>query len=194
MIGSRFLRSGRRRGRGFTLAEVLVTVALLAVLAGVTIPAIMSRLTNSKGQALARELSNLGAGLRSFNSDLGTYPRYLNMLYSITDSVKTYCSTDIPLVVKNLTDGQQDRWRGPYVSRVITGDYAIDAGTVLNKVKRDATDNPITLQVTVTGVSSDIATAAEETIDGPGGNFSSGFFRWDGADASYRIAVPSSCL
>ena len=194
MIGPAFVRSGARRHRGFTLAEVLVTVALLAVLAGVTIPAIMSRLTNSKGQTLARELADLGSGLRAFNSDLGTYPRYLNMLYSISDSVKTYCSTDIPLVVKNLTAGQQSRWRGPYVSRIITADYAIDAGTVLNKVKRDATDNPITLQVTVTGVDSDIAAAAEETIDGPGGNYSTGFFRWDGSDASYRISVPSSCL
>jgi len=114
------------------------------------------------------------------------------MLSSLSLNTQTYCGSDFSPIT--LTAGQQARWKGPYVSRTITANYSADGGTIVDKMTRDGSGTPAFLVISILGVDSDVATVAEETIDGPGANFSSGNFKWDGVDASFRITAPTTCV
>lgn len=185
-----------RTHRGFTLAEVIASVAIVVVLAAITIPTIQSRLAVGRGQALAKEVTALSAGLQAFYNQVGTYPRFLDELTAITGAgshTDTYCGDDfIPV---NMTAGQQAKWKGPYLSRLITADYmTADGNTIVDKMVRNSSGTPVFLEITVLNVSSDVATIVEDVIDGPGANFTSGNVKYLGTDLTYRIVVPTICV
>lgn len=183
---------GLRNRIAFSLVEVLVGVTLMAVIAAIVIPTIKARFAAARGQSLARELSTLASGLQTFNNNVGTYPRFLDMLYSLSLNTQTYCGNDFSPIT--MTTGQQAKWKGPYVSRTITGNYTIDGWTVVDKMTRDNSGTPVFLVISILSVDSDAAAAAEETLDGPGANYSSGNFKWDGVDATFRIPAPTTCV
>jgi prepilin-type N-terminal cleavage/methylation domain-containing protein len=192
-------RLSQVRRRGFTLGEVLASVAVVAVLAAITIPTIKSRLAVGRGQALAKEILSLAAGLQAFNNNTGTYPLYLDELTSLSLHTNTYCGNAIVQVF--MTAGQQTNWKGPYVNRLIVGDYVTaDGNTVVNLMDRTTAGTPRFLELTVNNVALDVATVVEEVIDGPGAAFASGNFKWTaGADpamgnAVYRIVGPTTCV
>ena len=62
--------------RGFTLVEILIAVAILAILAGVTVPVVAHLTGSSKTKAAATELSNIQAAVDSVmgDQDLGSLP------------------------------------------------------------------------------------------------------------------------
>ncbi len=103
-------RSGHQR-RAFTLAEVIASVAVVAILAAITIPTIKSRLAVGRGQALAKEILSLGAGLQAFYNNVGTYPLYLDELTSLSLHTNTYCG-DAVISPVFLTAGQTANWAG----------------------------------------------------------------------------------
>jgi len=64
----------RPRGRGFTLIEMLVTMAILGILAGILIPVIASARRLAKIGATKTLLSQIEAALDRYNDDWGAYP------------------------------------------------------------------------------------------------------------------------
>lgn len=198
MAGSaRGYNVGRRPA--FTLGEILASVAVVAILAAVTIPTIKSRLAVGRAQALAKEIQSLSAGLQAFNNNTGTYPLYLDELASLSLHTNTYCGNVIVPVF--LTAGQTAKWKGPYVSRLIAADYVTaDGNTVVDLMVRTTAGTPRFLELTINNVALDVATVVEEVIDGPGAAFGSGNFKWTvSADPSmgsavYRIVVPTTCV
>jgi prepilin-type N-terminal cleavage/methylation domain-containing protein len=189
----------RRRRPAFTLTEVIAAVAVVAVLAAIAIPTVKSRLSVGRGQSLVREIQSLMSGLQGFYSDTGTYPLYLDELVSVSTQTNTYCG-DLAAPIF-LTAGQTARWKGPYVSRVFTADYlTADGYTVVDLMARTTAGTPRFLQISINNVPIDVATVAEEVIDGPGAAFGSGNFKWTaGADpamgnVTFQIVVPSTCV
>jgi len=165
MIEGREPRNGHRSA--FTLAEVIAAVAIVAILAASTIPTVESRLAVGRGQALAKDIESLAAGRQAFNNNAGTYPLYLDELVALPASPNTYCGTQLTPVI--MTAGQIASWKGPYVSRLITGDYVTaDGNTVVDLLARTTVGTPRFLQITVNNVALDVATVVEEVIDGPG--------------------------
>lgn len=59
-------RPSPRRGRGFTLIELLVTVAIIAVLAGVTLPLAERAVTRTKEQELRVALRQIRDGIDAY--------------------------------------------------------------------------------------------------------------------------------
>ena len=189
----------RQPRRAFTLAEVIASVAVVAILAAITIPTIKSRLAVGRGQALAKEILSLAAGLQAFNNNTGTYPLYLDELVTLPGSPNTYCGTQLSPIT--MTAGQVANWKGPYVNRLIVGDYiTADGNTVVDLMDRTTSGTPRFLEITVKNVALDVATVIEEVIDGPGANFTSGNFKWTASadpamgTAVYRIVVPATCV
>ncbi len=105
------MQQSRARKYGFTLAEVLVTIAIIAIMAAVLLPALNNQLSKGDTSRIASDLTNLQSGVQAFFSDIRQYP-------STTDELVTSLnasSTDI-----NLSSFQTSAiaaWKGPYVSR-----------------------------------------------------------------------------
>lgn len=187
-------RGPRGRGRGgFSLAEVLVGTLVVAALAAVVIPTVMSRLSASRASALVTEIAGLNASLQAFRKDVGDYPRFLSYLTTMPGSnAQTYCSAGTTFFLAP----QIAAWKGPYSTRSISGDYTTPEGnTVVNQMTYVAPTGgaPGYLAITIQVVPADVAADAETAIDGPLGGLASGAFRWSVAtgNATYFIPVPT---
>jgi prepilin-type N-terminal cleavage/methylation domain-containing protein len=126
--------------RAFTLAEVLVAVMIIAVLSAVTIPTMKGRMQAAHAAALAEELTTLQSAIMAFKNNTGYYPGELYFL-SFAPTLAQYpvgigfgggtynsCGTNFNGTNNFLM------WRGPYVSRNITGDYTVSDNFLVNNV------------------------------------------------------------
>ncbi len=60
--------------RGFSLLELLVVLAILALLAGVVAPRVIGQLGKAKGQTASVQIENIKTALDMFLIDVGRYP------------------------------------------------------------------------------------------------------------------------
>lgn len=60
--------------RGFTLVELLVVLAILALLAGIVGPKVLGQLGGAKSKAAAVQIADLEKTLELFKLDVGRYP------------------------------------------------------------------------------------------------------------------------
>lgn len=95
------MKIGLCRLRGFTLIEMLVVLAIIALLLTIALPRYFGSLEKSKDVALQENLKVLRLSLDRFNSDKGRYPASLEELVEqhylrtvpmdpITESSKTW--------------------------------------------------------------------------------------------------------
>ncbi len=65
----------RRDQRGFTFVEIMVVVAILAILAAIVVPRIMGRTDEAKITAAKVQMRNIEGALKLYKLDTGKYPR-----------------------------------------------------------------------------------------------------------------------
>jgi prepilin-type N-terminal cleavage/methylation domain-containing protein len=126
MIGYQLVSKVRSRGpgnrslrKGFTLAEVLVTLAIIAVMAAVLLPALNQQISKGDTGRLASDLTNIQTAAQAFLSDVHRYPSAVGQLTtSVTSGTGSAAvglnadgtTTTIPAAL-------QLKWKGPYLSR-----------------------------------------------------------------------------
>lgn len=82
---------------GFTLIEILVVLAILALMAGLVAPRVIGFLGGAKTDTARIQMSNIEASLDLYRLDVGQYPETIRALFE--------------------PPSNEDRWRGPYLKK-----------------------------------------------------------------------------
>jgi prepilin-type N-terminal cleavage/methylation domain-containing protein len=166
------LTAARRRARrGFTLAEVLVAVAVVAILAAVTIPTIRGRLQEAQEDTIVEEIDNLSSAVIAYHQSVGHYPPSLDYLSALPATAYDLCE------INTLSTTAQAAWSGPYTSRAMSGltgaTYQIGSGasveiglTRATKILQTGTTAVDVLGILIDNVDSATARGVDYKIDG----------------------------
>jgi general secretion pathway protein G len=124
-IGKRLLQSER----GFTFIEIMVVVAILAILAALVVPRIMGRTDEAKRTAAKVQIRNIEGALQLYKLDNGVYPSTEQGLKALVEK------PSIGVIPKKWKAGgylqklPEDPWGNPYKylspSPTQKGDYEI---------------------------------------------------------------------
>ncbi|MCY0389185.1 type II secretion system major pseudopilin GspG [Robbsia sp. Bb-Pol-6] len=114
-MGRDFCRTpGQTRGRGFTLIEVMVVIAIIGILAALIVPKIMSRPDQARRVAATQDIATVMQALKLYRLDNGRYPTTDQGLRALVEKPGT------EPVPNNWKDGgyverlPSDPWGNPY--------------------------------------------------------------------------------
>jgi type IV pilus assembly protein PilA len=102
--------NSRKRRSGFTLPEVLVTVAIVAVLAAIVVPTVTSQIGKGDDSRVSTSLTNVRTGITAFVSDTRKFPGRVSDLFNAIED------TDNDIKGSPYGTAAEARWKGPYAS------------------------------------------------------------------------------
>lgn len=106
----------RRRERGYTLMEILIVLALLALIAGFAVPNLMKVFGTAKTKAATIQINNLGAVLDIYRLENGAYPSGEQGLKALVTAPPNMASWNGPYLDKE--SALTDPWNNPYRYKV----------------------------------------------------------------------------
>jgi prepilin-type N-terminal cleavage/methylation domain-containing protein len=167
-----------RRRPGFTLAEALIALAIIATMAAVLYPAMSAQLRRGQSAATASALTNLRDAIVAYRGNVADYPSTLSLLTNAPVAGATDACGNV------LSAAQRNAWRGPYLTQNISGSMTIGDGTALDALVRnpatDAATAPGTLTIRVINVDSTVAVDVDRQYDGTV-DLTSGVILWNSA-------------
>ncbi len=101
-----------RSAPGFTLVELLVVLAILALLAAVVTPQVLKYLARAKVNTTQVQIQNLSTALDLFHVDVGRYPTTAEGLKALTEAPSGTSNWAGPYVKR--ADPLMDPWGHPY--------------------------------------------------------------------------------
>lgn len=150
--------------RGLTLLEILIAIAMMAIIAAVVYPTVAGQLRTGQSAALGNQLANLRDAIANYQQNVGAYPRLLTQL------TNTPVAGDDDSCAANLSLAERSAWRGPYINRAIVGAMPVGEAFVQTTMVRvpanTATTQAGMLQIQATGVPNDVANDLESRFDG----------------------------
>jgi prepilin-type N-terminal cleavage/methylation domain-containing protein len=187
--------SNRNRRSGFTLPEVLVTVAIVAVLAAVVVPAVTQQLGKGDAPAFTSSVNNLRTAITSFASDVRKLPGEISQLSVNIDNANPPTTKDLGPTPGDAgvayTENVADRWRGPYEnSGSTTGLLTVGYGWATLDNLIDSTGYVVAKLTKTAAVIAD-ATELDAAVDGGNGALT-GIIRWD--DALAPALTPANTM
>ena len=200
-----------RTRRGFTLIEVAVAAALLALLAAATVPVFVDYLDMRDAETTAKTLASIATGIASYETSVktttaagtNTYPHKISMLANtIATTDSNSCGTAYGGTATNLVTSFNAAF--PYVSFYIpAGGYQTPVGQVQDILTRvPATATVGRIEIVMPSIDSMDALRLERYIDGDDGsvtaNRSGGTFRINSVsgnrmNVSYVVPAAAKC-
>jgi prepilin-type N-terminal cleavage/methylation domain-containing protein len=202
--------SAPRRRDGFTLIEVAVAAAIVAMLAAVTAPYMVSFLDKQRAQATADKLAALGMGIAAFGSAVNTngaqtgttYPGLISELTSqipFNNTAGHNSCGSAGLGTFNATATAAWSNNGPFVNFYVPqGGLRTPLGLVADSLVRTP-GSPVagTLGIRMVGLDTADATTLDLIIDGGDGGavgtLRIGNVRGGHADVVYLVPVGPRC-
>jgi general secretion pathway protein G len=117
----------RRDDRGFTFIEIMVVVAILAILAALVVPRIMGRTDDAKRTAAKVQIRNIEGALQLYKLDNGVYPSTEQGLKALMEKPTVGVVPKKWKVGGYLPKLPEDPWGNPYkyLSPSPKGDYEV---------------------------------------------------------------------
>ena len=104
-----------RRGRGFTLLEILVVLVILGLMASLVGPQVFKQLSGSKTKAAHLQIQELRAALDLYRLELGSYPSSEQGLDALITKPRNVNNWNGPYLKKNVI--RKDPWGFDYQYR-----------------------------------------------------------------------------
>jgi prepilin-type N-terminal cleavage/methylation domain-containing protein len=173
-------RSRLQRAIGFTLAEILIALALIAVLAAVLLPAVAGQIMKGDAGRTMQDLNAIRAGIDQFLADVHRYPmKYRQLSTKIASGDKDVNGTLYPA-------GLLAKWSGPYVTKDLNENSVLPTGfgaTIQDSLVKVANTNGVFyVTVRIAGIDSAGFARLDLEVDGPSSTFSvastTGVLRW----------------
>ncbi len=111
-----------RRNAGFTLIELVVTIAILTLLAGILVPAVGNYMEKGKNGKVTAELREMVNAITNYNVDTGAWPGATDIT---TLTTTNFTLTNIPCFYKNTFS--KTGWNGPYLNKgvMVSGNMTV---------------------------------------------------------------------
>jgi prepilin-type N-terminal cleavage/methylation domain-containing protein len=103
-------RKGSPKRSGFTLPEVLVTVAIVSVLAAIVVPTVTNQIGKGDDTNLQTNSASIRTGITAFVSDVRRFPGRIQHLLAAP------IATDLDVAGNAYGAAAVARWRGPYMT------------------------------------------------------------------------------
>lgn len=117
------MRRSAKAGKGFTLPEVLVTIAIVATLAAVLVPALINQISKGDAGRITSDLVAVQTAIGAFTSDTRRYPSALVQLKTVPGD------TDDDILGNDFGTVLVKKWRGPYLSKDVNVSNAMPTGS-----------------------------------------------------------------
>jgi general secretion pathway protein G len=102
----------RRRGKGFTLIEILIVVIIIGLLASLVGPRLFSKVSGAKQKSAKAQIELFGTALDAFRLDVGRYPTTEEGLKALREKPTGMEGWQGPYLPKEIPS---DPWGKPYV-------------------------------------------------------------------------------
>ena len=168
---------------GFTLPEVLVTVAIVAILAAIVVPTVTNQISKGDDTNITTNVSSLQSAITAFVSDVRKFPSRLQQLHDKP------ASGDLDVTGAAFGTAAVARWKGPYQSgglKAIVDAHPIDSIFVGLAFAIDSlsdtsfTANDGYVGVTLGGVANSAAAIHIDSLIDGGTGQTAGNLRWAG--------------
>jgi general secretion pathway protein G len=128
LVSARLMQRTRGSSAGFTFIEIMVVVAILAILAALVVPRIMGRTDDAKRTAAKVQIRNIEGALQLYKLDNGIYPTTEQGLKALIEKPAVGVVPKKWKIGGYLPKLPEDPWGNPYkyVSPVQRGDQKID--------------------------------------------------------------------
>lgn len=175
---------------GFTLAEMLVAMALLAVLSALVTPSMLVNIGKGERSRVAEDLQSTATSAQMFNTDLKRWPSTMGQLAS------TVGATDTDVLNEQYGATLASRWNGPYFDR--GGDIGTtlktgSGGRIRTTFGTGSWEGRTYLKIEVEGIDEETAKQISQLLEGEslvgtdGTGDANGRVRWQSGNPSVLI-------
>src|SRR5437867_5910658 len=177
---------------GFTLAEVLVTVAIVAILAAVVVPAVTNQITKGDEANIASTVGSVRTGITAFVTDTRKFPGQVSNLFN---AISASGAGNQDITGADYGTAVAGRWKGPYMSgsMSLTDSMPVGLGYFRNTLKDSGFGAATSGYViaTISGVYTPAAAARIDSLLDNGNGQTAGSLRWRTPAGG---AIPDSSL
>src|SRR2546430_15920705 len=125
---SRPHRLPRRSARGFSLAEILVALALLALLAAVLLPTVAGQILKGDAGRVVQDINSVRSGAEQFLTDVHRYPGKYSDLAKVISTTSGSPNFHVDILGNAYNGSMVTKWKGPYVTKDTNSSGVVETG------------------------------------------------------------------